>query len=63
MTIPAKVYLSRKDVLALVGGRAQLQALEAAGKLQRHRLPGYTRARYLFAEIKRVLDDLRAGSS
>lgn len=62
-TLPAKVYLTRKDVLAAVGGRVQLERLEAAQQLKRRILPGYTHARYLRADVKRVLDDLAAGSS
>lgn len=63
ITLPAKIYLSRKDVLAAVGGRVQLERLERAGALKRRFLPGYVHARYLRADVKRVLDDLGAGSS
>ena len=61
--LPPKIYLSRKDVLGVVGGRTQLERLEAEKKLRRHFLQGYTRARYMHAEVKRVLDDLRGVSS
>lgn len=56
--LPQRIYLTRKDVLAAVGGRVQLEMLEAARKLSRVKLPGYTRAHYLRADVKRVLDDL-----
>lgn len=61
--LPKKIYLTRKEVLVAVGGRVQLEMLEAARKLRRHTLPGYVRAHYLRAEVKRVLDDLGGGSS
>lgn len=53
--LPAKVYLRRKEVEAVVGGWRQLAALEAAGKLSRQILPGYTRAHYARAEVQAVL--------
>lgn len=61
--LPAKIYLTRKEVLKAVGGRVQLEMLEAAKKLKRRFLPGYTRAHYLRADVKRVLDDLGGGGS
>lgn len=61
--LPNKIYLTRKDVLTAVGGRAQLERLEAAKKLTRRYPPGYTHARYLRADVKRVLDDLGGASS
>lgn len=61
--LPEQIYLSRQTVLAAVGGRRQLERLESQKRITRHHLPGYTRARYLRAEIKRVLDDLGGPSS
>mgnify|MGYP003652941914 CR=1 FL=1 len=53
--LPAKVYLRRKEVESVVGGWRQLAALEAAGRLRRIILPGYTRAHYARAEVQAVL--------
>jgi hypothetical protein len=53
--LPAKVYLRRKEVEAVVGGWRQLAALEAAGRVQRVILPGYTRAHYPRAQVQAVL--------
>lgn len=58
--LPHKVYLRRKEVEAAVGGWRQLLALERAGHLRRHYLPGYTRAHYARAEVQAVLDRLFA---
>ncbi len=63
MTIPDKIYLTRKDVLALVGGRRQLEKLERARRLRRVKLPGYTWAHYRHGEVKRVVDELNPAST
>jgi hypothetical protein len=64
-SLPEKIYLTRKEVLVAVGGRAQLEALEAGPRprLRRHYPAGHIRARYVRAEVKRVLDDLGGRSS
>jgi hypothetical protein len=56
--LPEQIYLTRKVVLTAVGGRAQLERLEAERKLTRRYPAGHVRARYVRAEVKRVLDDL-----
>lgn len=56
--LPDKIYLTRKEVIVAVKGRAQLELLEAEGKLVRRYPAGHVRARYVRAEVKRVLDDL-----
>jgi hypothetical protein len=56
--LPAKIFLTRQDVITAVRGRRQLEQLEAAGKLERVYPAGYKRARYVRADVKRVLDDL-----
>lgn len=61
--LPQRIYLTRKDVIAAVGSRAQLEKLEAAGKLTRVFLPGFTRAHYERAQVKQVLDRLGGGAS
>jgi hypothetical protein len=61
--LPAKIYLTRQDVISAVGSRRQLETLEADGRIRRYYPAAYKRARYMRAEIKRVLDDLRGTSS
>lgn len=61
--LPRKIYLTRAEVITAVGGRSQLEMLEAEKKLTRHFLPGYKRAHYQRAQVKRVLDGLWGGSS
>lgn len=63
--LPEKIYLTRKEVLIAVGGRAQLESLEAGPRpqLKRHYPAGHIRARYVRAEVKRVLDDLGGRST
>lgn len=56
--LPDKIYLTRAEVIAVVGGRSQLEQLEAEKKLVRRYPAGHVRARYVRAEVKRVLDDL-----
>jgi hypothetical protein len=53
MTLPAKVYLTRKVVMQAVGGWRRLRALEQGGHLRRHHLPGYKIAHYLRTEVLR----------
>lgn len=63
MTIPNKVYLTRGDVIGLVGGRRQLEKLERSGRLRRVPITGYKWAHYERAQVKRLLDDLPAAFS
>lgn len=57
-TLPAKIYLRRKEVETAVGGRRQREALEAAGHLKPVRLPGYEHAHYIRGDVQAVLDNL-----
>ena len=61
VVLPAKVYLKRADVVDAVGGRRELERLEAAGELHRVRLRGYKCAHYSRKEVAGILD--RAGLS
>lgn len=61
--LPQKIWLTRKEVISAVGGREQLRHLEQAGRLQRAHPGGLVHARYTYAQVKRVLDDLGAGAS
>lgn len=56
--LPNRIYLTRKEVLTAVGGRPQLERLEAEKRLVRTYPAGHVRARYVRADVKRVLDDL-----
>lgn len=62
MTI-TRIYLPRKEVLALVGGRRQLEKLERGRELRRCYPAGLKQARYLAHDVKLILDRLGAGSS
>ncbi len=57
-SLPPKVYLRRKEVEAVVGGRRQREALEATGKLRAIRLPGYDHKHYIRAEVQSVIATL-----
>jgi hypothetical protein len=56
--IPQKVYLRRKEVERIVGGRRQLEALLRAGQLRGVRLPGYALMHYPRASVCAVMDTL-----
>ncbi len=56
--LPTKAYLPRKVVTQAVGGRRILERLEREGRLVRHYPCGLRHARYKYAEVKRLLDDL-----
>lgn len=56
-------YLTRKAVLAAVGGWRRLKHLEATGQLVRYYPLGIKRARYRRTELQRVLDALSPASS
>lgn len=62
-SLPPKIYLRRKDVIAAVGGRRQLQRLELSKALRRYHLPGYSRAHYLRAEVQAVLNSAFCGQT
>ena len=62
-SLPEKIYLTRAEVLHAVGGRSQLERLEAEKRLARCYPAGHVRARYVRAEVKRVLDDLGGKSA
>jgi hypothetical protein len=55
MTLPQRVYLTRKDVLTALGGRRQLAKAEASGHLRRVPLAGYKIAHYVRADVVRYL--------
>jgi hypothetical protein len=57
-TLPTKAYLPRKVVAQAVGGRRLLERLEREGKLTRCYPCGLRHARYRYAEVKRLLDEL-----
>ena len=57
-SLPAKVYLRRKEVIAAVGGWRQLKALASAGHLRPVLLPGYSQAHYVRAEVQSALTTL-----
>ena len=59
VVLPNKVWLKRADVLEAVGGRRELERLEAAGELHRVPLRGYRVAHYSRREVVGILD--RAG--
>jgi len=50
------MYLRRKEVLVAVGGAAQLENLERAGRLIPITLPGYKLHHYTRAGVQAVLD-------
>lgn len=58
-----KFYLTRKDVLNLIGGRAQLRHLEREQRLRRYYPAGLKHARYLAREVKLVIDSPARPSS
>lgn len=53
--IPQKVYLRRKEVERIVGGRRQLEALLRAGQLRGVRLPGYALMHYPRAMVCEIV--------
>lgn len=59
VVLPNRVWLRRADVLEVVGGRRELERLEAADELHRVQLRGYTMAHYSRKEVAGILD--RAG--
>ena len=59
VVLPNKIWLRRADVLEVVGGRRELERLEAADELHRVQLRGYTMAHYSRKEVVGILD--RAG--
>ena len=59
VVLPNRVWLRRADVLEVVGGRRELERLEAADELHRVQLRGYTMAHYSRKEVVGILD--RAG--
>ena len=59
VVLPNKVWLRRADVLEVVGGRRELERLEAADELHRVQLRGYAMAHYSRKEVVGILD--RAG--
>ena len=59
VVLPNKVWLRRADVLEVVGGRRELESLEAADELHRVQLRGYRVAHYSRREVVGILD--RAG--
>ena len=61
--LPDKIYLTRGEVLDVVGGKVQLRVLEGERRLVRRYPAGLKRARYLRVEVKRVLDDLGGRAS
>jgi len=60
--LPLKAYLPRKVVADVLGGRRTLERIERSGRLVRHYPCGLRHARYKYAEVKRVLDDLFGGA-
>lgn len=55
MKLPQTIYLKRKLVVAEVGGKYRLAALERAGLVRRYALPGYKIAHYLRTEVEAAL--------
>ncbi len=62
ITLPLKAYLPRKVVSQALGGRRALERIERGGQLTRHYPAGLRHARYKYADVKRVLDDLMGGN-
>lgn len=60
--IPFKKYLTRKIVLAAVGGRQALELAEREKTLIRHYPCGMKQARYLRAELMQLLDTILRAS-
>ena len=58
-----KIYLARKEVLGMLGGRRQLEKVESTKLLRRHYVAGLKQERYVAQEVKLVLDRLRVRSS
>lgn len=53
-TLPERFYLKRKAVLAVVGGRRELEKHERQKTLKRVYLRGYTCAHYIRSEVEAV---------
>lgn len=58
--IPFKKYLAREIVVKAVGGRRELERLEAEGSLRRYYPCTLRRARYLRSELMNLLESVRA---
>ena len=58
MTLPSRVYLTRKAVISALGSRRQLEKAEASGQLRRVPLAGYKIAHYRRADLARYLAEV-----